>query len=52
MPDGQEVVLVDVTTGLPADPVLMDGNSGKRLDHTSLRSVPPPTQIEKTRRQQ
>jgi DNA-binding HxlR family transcriptional regulator len=52
MPDGQAVALVDATTGLPADPVLMDGNSGKRLDHTSLRSVPPPTQIEKTRRQQ
>jgi DNA-binding HxlR family transcriptional regulator len=53
MPDGQEVALVDTATGLPADPVMMDGNSGKRLDHTSLRPVPRLNQIElQARRQQ
>ncbi|MDR3528994.1 MAG: helix-turn-helix domain-containing protein [Rhodopila sp.] len=38
-PDGDIVVLVDSTTGLPADPVMMDGNSGKRLDQAAVRSV-------------
>jgi DNA-binding HxlR family transcriptional regulator len=40
MPDGQQVALVDCTTGLQADPVMVDGNSGKRLDQAAVRSVP------------
>jgi len=42
MPDGQQVVLLDSATGLQADPVMMDGNSGKRLDQTFRRSLPRP----------
>ena len=40
MPLGQETLLVDCATGLHADPVMMDGNSGKRLDQSVLRAVP------------
>ena len=41
MPEGQKVSLVDTATGLPADPVMIDGNSCKRLDQTVLRSIRP-----------
>jgi DNA-binding HxlR family transcriptional regulator len=51
MPDGQEVVLVDSATGRQADPVMMDGNSGKPLDQTFLRSAPCPHPLTETRRQ-
>jgi DNA-binding HxlR family transcriptional regulator len=49
MPDGEEVVLVDSVTGRHADPVMMDGNSGKPLDQTVLRSIPRPTPTDKIR---
>jgi DNA-binding HxlR family transcriptional regulator len=51
MPDGQQVALVDSITGLPADPVMVDANSGKRLDPTTLRSLPPPNPAPDSRRQ-
>jgi DNA-binding HxlR family transcriptional regulator len=51
MPDGQQVVLVDSATGQRADPVMMDANSGKRLDRTFRRSVPRPNPLDETRRQ-
>ena len=41
MPRGQETLLVDCATGQCTDPVMMDGNSGKRLDQAVLlRAVP------------
>lgn len=43
MPGGEQVALVDPVTGGLADPVLMDANSGKRLDHVVLRPVLRPT---------
>jgi DNA-binding HxlR family transcriptional regulator len=49
--DGQGVVLIDGATGQPADPVMMDGNSGKRLDQADLRRVPRPDLNETIRRE-
>ena len=51
MPDGQQVALVDSATGLPVDPVMVDGNSGKRLDQAVLRPVLRPGRSEEIRRQ-
>jgi DNA-binding HxlR family transcriptional regulator len=49
MPQGQETLLVDCATGLHTDPVMMDGNSGKRLDQSVLRAVPRPDPNDLTR---
>jgi DNA-binding HxlR family transcriptional regulator len=51
MPDGQKVALVDRATGQHADPVMMDGNSGKQMDQAVLRSIPRPKPNEDIRRQ-
>jgi DNA-binding HxlR family transcriptional regulator len=51
MPAGQQVVLVDSATGRHADPVMTDGNSGKRLDQTRLHAVPRPHPPTETRSQ-
>ncbi|MDB5399317.1 MAG: transcriptional regulator, HxlR family [Rhodopila sp.] len=51
MPFGQEVALVDPATGLHADPVMVDGKSGKRLDQAVLRPIPRPTLDDARRRQ-
>ena len=45
MPKGQAVVLVDGATGLPADPVMMDGNSGKLMDQEMVLAIPRPTEV-------
>ena len=41
MPDGQDVQPVDSATGLRADPVMMDGITGKRLDQATPRPNSP-----------
>jgi DNA-binding HxlR family transcriptional regulator len=51
MPNGrQDVALVNTATGLPADPMMVDGNSGKQLDQATFRSVPRPNPHQKSRR--
>ncbi len=39
-PEGPSVVVVDAETGQPADPVLVDRNSGKVMTHATFRSAP------------
>src|SRR5580692_10192127 len=51
MPDGQQVALVDSVTGRHADPVMIDGNSGKRMDQTRLRAHPRPNPNTESRSQ-
>ena len=50
MPNGQRVDLVDSATGRTAEPMMIDRNSGKRLDQTVLRPVPRPNPGNATRR--
>jgi DNA-binding HxlR family transcriptional regulator len=50
MPEGQQVALIDSTTGRTADPMMIDRNSGKRLDQTVLRPVRRPIADNATRR--
>jgi DNA-binding HxlR family transcriptional regulator len=49
-PEGPSVMLVDRATGAPADPVLVDGNSGRRITPNDFRSVPGPAASAATRR--
>jgi DNA-binding HxlR family transcriptional regulator len=51
MPEGHGITLMDTVTGLPADPVMVDGNSGKRMDQTVVRSIRPTPRNENIRRQ-
>jgi DNA-binding HxlR family transcriptional regulator len=51
MPEGERVALVDTATGRLADPVMMDGNSGKRLDRAVLQPIPRRNPNEGIRRQ-
>jgi DNA-binding HxlR family transcriptional regulator len=51
MPEGQGITLMDAVTGLAADPVMVDGNTGKRMDQTVLRSIRPTPPNEDIRRQ-
>jgi DNA-binding HxlR family transcriptional regulator len=39
MPEGEVVMLIDGVTGLPADPVMINNNSGKPLDSRTVRAV-------------
>ena len=41
-PEGPSVVVVDAQTGQPADPVLIDRNSGKVMTPEMFRSAPGP----------
>jgi len=48
-PEGPSVVVVDAATGEPADPVLIDRNSGKVMTAATFRSVPGPAADERSR---
>jgi DNA-binding HxlR family transcriptional regulator len=48
-PEGASVVLVDSTTGAPADPLLVDRISGRPLTEPAFRSAPGPAADERTR---
>ncbi len=49
-PEGASVILVDAESGAIADPVLVDRNTGRRLDDGGFRSAPGPAADERTRR--
>jgi len=49
-PEGASVVVVDSETGAQADPVLIDGISGRRLDSPAFRSAPGPAANDQVRR--
>jgi DNA-binding HxlR family transcriptional regulator len=49
-PEGASVVVVDSTTGVAADPVLVDGNSGRPLTTPAFRSAAGPAADARTRR--
>jgi DNA-binding HxlR family transcriptional regulator len=48
-PEGASVVVIDSKTGAPADPVLVDRNSGRPLMPPDFRSAPGPAADERTR---
>jgi len=48
-PEGPSVLVVDAETGTPADPVLVDRNTGKMMTPDAFRSVPGPAADERTR---
>ncbi len=48
-PEGPSVVVVDSETGSPADPVLVDRNTGKIMTPETFRSAPGPAADERTR---
>jgi DNA-binding HxlR family transcriptional regulator len=48
-PEGLSVIVVDAATGQPADPVLVDHNSGKVMSPGAFRSVPGPAADDRTR---
>lgn len=47
-PEGQSILVVDAETGRPADPVLVDRNTGKIMTPDTFRSVPGPAADERT----
>ena len=49
-PEGASILLVDGKTGAVADPVLVDGRSGRPLTEEHFRDVPGPAARESTRR--
>ena len=49
-PEGASVVVVDSTTGVEADPVLVDRNSGRPLTPPAYRSAAGPAADARTRR--
>jgi DNA-binding HxlR family transcriptional regulator len=49
-PEGPSVVIVDSATGREADPVLVDGNSGRPLVEPDFRSAAGPAADAQTRR--
>ena len=49
-PEGASVVIVDSKTGAPADPVLVDRNSGRFLEPPAFRSAAGPAADPRTRR--
>jgi DNA-binding HxlR family transcriptional regulator len=49
-PEGPSVVVVDSKTGVEADPVLVDGNSGRPLTIPAFRSAAGPAADARTRR--
>ncbi len=48
-PEGTSVRLVDAATGLPADPVLVDRNTGRPLDGPGFVVAAGPAASERTR---
>jgi DNA-binding HxlR family transcriptional regulator len=48
VPEGPSVLIVDAETGRPADPVLVDRNTGKIMTPDTFRSVPGPAADEST----
>ena len=49
-PEGASVVIVDSQTGAVADPVLVDGVSGRRLSDPAFRTAAGPAADQRTRR--
>jgi DNA-binding HxlR family transcriptional regulator len=49
-PEGASVVIVDSRTGAPAEPVLVDRNSGRSLEPPAFRSAAGPAADARTRR--
>ena len=48
-PEGPSVLVVDSETGSPADPILVDRNSGKIMSEDTFHSAPGPAADERTR---
>jgi DNA-binding HxlR family transcriptional regulator len=49
-PEGASVMVVDSATGQPAEPILVDRNTGRPLAEPAFRSAPGPAADERTRR--
>jgi DNA-binding HxlR family transcriptional regulator len=49
-PEGASVMVVDAATGAPAEPMLVDRNTGRPLAEPAFRSAPGPAADERTRR--
>ncbi len=49
-PEGASVMVVDSATGVPAEPMLVDRNTGRPLAEPNFRSAPGPAADERTRR--
>jgi DNA-binding HxlR family transcriptional regulator len=49
-PEGASVVVVDSATGAPAEPMLVDRNTGRPLAEPAFRSAPGPAADERTKR--
>jgi DNA-binding HxlR family transcriptional regulator len=49
-PEGASVVVVDSATGAPAEPILVDRNTGRPLAEPAFRSAPGPAADERMRR--
>lgn len=49
-PEGVSIQVVDAETGLPADPVLVDRNTGKLMTPDAFHPVPGPAADEQTRK--
>jgi DNA-binding HxlR family transcriptional regulator len=49
-PEGASVMVVDSATGLPAEPILIDRNTGRPLAEPAFRPAPGPAADERTRR--
>src|SRR5262245_57198916 len=49
-PEGPSVLLVDSRTGKPAEPILVDRNSGRPMASPEFRSAPGPAADERTKR--
>jgi DNA-binding HxlR family transcriptional regulator len=49
-PEGASVVVVDSATGAPAEPMLVDRDTGRPLAEPAFRSAPGPAADESTRR--
>ncbi|HST73852.1 MAG TPA: helix-turn-helix domain-containing protein [Acetobacteraceae bacterium] len=49
-PEGAAVMVVDAATGIPAEPMLVDRNTGRPLAEPAFRSAPGPAADERTKR--
>ena len=49
-PEGASVMVVDSATGAPAEPMLVDRNTGRPLAEPAFRSAPGPAADERTKR--
>ncbi|HWF76863.1 MAG TPA: transcriptional regulator, partial [Caulobacteraceae bacterium] len=48
--EGAAIMVVDAATGIPAEPMLVDRNTGRPLAEPAFRSAPGPAADEFTRR--